>query len=131
MRNGDKLLQADPPQWRTARRALTPIFSPPAAERWRTRIQQLVDSCLDGRIEDGRIDFMRDRARPVSTQFSLELVGLPTTDGEAVCETAALVAHLPHDDPRWADLAVALQADAQRVEDAPPGAPTTSHAGLR
>ncbi|NUP31517.1 MAG: cytochrome P450 [Streptomycetaceae bacterium] len=118
MPNGRQLLQADPPRWRTVRRALAPLFTPQAAQEWRTRVQQLVDACIDQRIGDGRIDFMRDLARPVSTRFSLELAGLPTDDWETVCETWSLIAHLPQNDPRWADLAVALEAESQRIEQA-------------
>jgi cytochrome P450 len=112
---GSRMLQEDPPEWTLSRKALAAMFAPPAVERWRTRIQSLVDACIDRRIESGSIDFVTDMARPVSAVVSLELTGLPADNYAKIAETYGLASHLASDDPRWVDLLADFDVESERL----------------
>jgi cytochrome P450 len=112
---GSRMLQEDPPEWTLSRKTLASMFAPPAVELWRTRIQALVDACIDRRIETGRIDFVTDVARPVSAVFSLELTGLPAENFAKIAQTYGLASHLAADDPRWVDLIADFEVESERL----------------
>jgi cytochrome P450 len=112
------MLEEDPPAWERSREALAATFSMPAAQRWRPRLQDLVDACLDRRIESGRIDFAKDVSNIVPAILSLELAGLTTDDYEMVARNHHLTSHIPGDDPRWGELAGDLARERQQVVDA-------------
>ena len=113
-----RLLQDDPPDWTVPRRALAAMFAPPVVAAWRDRIQDLVDACIDRRIESGRIDLVTDLSRPVSAVLSLELAGLPTDDHTEVAEALSVASNMGPDDPRWAQLAASMEKEAVRIEAA-------------
>lgn len=98
------LLQEDPPEWTGPRKALTPLFTAQAAEKWRDRIQNLVDACIDRHIEKGSIDLALDLFNIVPAIFSLELVGLPNDNYADVAWNAHTTSHLAADDPRWEEV---------------------------
>jgi len=111
------MLEEDPPAWERSREALAATFSMPAAQRWRPRLQDLVDACLDRKIESGRIDFAKDVSNIVPAILSLELAGLTTDHYEMVARNHHLTSHIPGDDPRWRDLAADLALERQQVVD--------------
>ncbi|MDB5447549.1 MAG: cytochrome [Phenylobacterium sp.] len=98
------MLQEDPPEWGVARAAVAPLFSLQAAEKWRERIQRLIDACIDRRIESGRVDLATDIFNIVPAIFSLELVGLPTDNYADVAWLSHTTSHLSADDPRWEEV---------------------------
>jgi len=106
------MLQEDPPEWGVARRALAPLFSVQAAEKWRDRIQRLIDACIDRKIETGRVDLATDMFNIVPAIFSLELAGLPSDNYRDVAWLSHTTSHLAADDPRWEEaLARGTRAD--------------------
>ena len=111
------MLEEDPPAWERPRQALAATFSMPAAARWRARLQDLVDACLDRKIASGRIDFAKDVSNIVPAILSLELAGLTTDHYEMVARNHHLTSHIPGDDPRWRDLAADLALERQQVVD--------------
>ncbi|MDB5448607.1 MAG: bioI 2 [Phenylobacterium sp.] len=113
-----RMLEEDPPRWDTPREILAPSFSLPAAERWRGRIQELVDACIDRHIESGRIDFAKDLANIVPAIFSLELAGVGSDHYELVAHTTHLTSHLAGDDPAWKTVAANLEHQGQRIRQA-------------
>lgn len=98
------MIEADPPEWTLPRKALTPLFTPAAVERWRSRIQDLVDACIDTRIETGSIDFAHDLSNIVPAAFSLELAGVSTRRYDMVARLYHVASHLASDDPMWVEL---------------------------
>jgi cytochrome P450 len=95
------MLQEDPPEWGVSRRALAPLFSMQAAEKWRGRIQRLIDACIDRRIESGKVDLATDMFNIVPAIFSLELAGLENDNYEDIAWLSHTTSHLSGDDPRW------------------------------
>lgn len=112
------MLEEDPPGWMDSRQVLAPMFSIPAVERWRGRVQEMVDACIDRHIESGRIDFAQDISNIVPALLSLELTGVSTERYELVAHNHHLTSHLPADDARWAALMEDLAAERQMVVDA-------------
>lgn len=112
-----RLLEDDPPEWTGPRRTMNALFTPPAVEKWRDRIQRLVDACIDRVIETGHIDFAKDLSDIVPAVFSLELVGLPTDNFAAVSENHHFTAHLPADDPRWQDAMAGIIEEQRRIAE--------------
>jgi cytochrome P450 len=85
-------LEMDPPEQREYRRVLNPYLSPAAVARWKPMVDDLVNACLDERIESGRIDFVDDLANIVPAVLTLAVLGLPLADWHIYCEpTHALV----------------------------------------
>jgi cytochrome P450 len=111
------MLQEDPPEWGVSRRALAPLFSVQAAERWRDRIQRLIDACIDRRIESGKVDLAVDMFNIVPAIFSLELAGLPNEIYEDVAWLSHTTSHLASDDPRWEE-ALARAEQPRRLAEA-------------
>lgn len=103
-RGASRLLQEDPPDWNVARNAINPLFSALQAEKWRGRIQTVVDACIDRRIESGRIDIAQDITNILPPIFSLELAGLTAKDYAEVGEISHVSSHLPADDPGWDEI---------------------------
>jgi len=109
------MIESDPPKWTVPRKALTPLFTPAAVERWRERIQTLVDACIDRRVEAGSIDFAHDLANIVPAIFSLELAGVSPHRYEATARLYHVAAHLASDDPLWAELAADAAAERELI----------------
>jgi len=111
------MIEQDPPEWTVPRKALTPLFTPAAVERWRTRIQTLVDACIDRRIASGSIDFAHDLANIAPAIFSLELAGVSPHRYDATARLYHVAAHLASDDPLWAELAPLAAADHELIRE--------------
>lgn len=113
----NRMLEEDPPECKAPRRILTQSFAAVAVEKWRDRVQRLVDACLDRHIESGRIDFANDVANIVPAIFSLEFVGLPTDHYEDVAFAAHKMTHTSAADPEWAEIARTREAEAVRIRE--------------
>lgn len=111
------MIESDPPEWTAPRKTLTPLFTPVAVERWRARIQTLVDACIDRKIAAGTIDFAHDLANIVPAIFSLELAGVSPHRFEATARLYHVAAHLASDDPQWAELAEDATADRALIAE--------------
>ncbi|MGR6999151.1 cytochrome P450 [Yinghuangia aomiensis] len=119
MPNGRQLLQADPPQWRTVRRALAPALHPAGragVAHARTAARRRLRRPADRRRPD------RLHARPRTSGVDPVQPGTGRTPrrrlGDGLRNLVALSPTLAQNDPRWADLAVALEAESQRIERA-------------
>jgi len=102
--SASRLLQEDPPDWKVARTALSPLFTVEASERLRERVQKIVDAVIDRRIESGRIDLAKDVFNIIPAIVSLELAGLESSDFAKIADISNTTAHLLSDDPRWEDI---------------------------
>ncbi|MEL7210330.1 MAG: cytochrome P450, partial [Actinomycetota bacterium] len=69
-------LQIDPPDHKTYRRLLDPLFAPKRVAELEGRTRQLVTELIDGVIDDGRTNFHHEIAEPLPTQIFLALLGL-------------------------------------------------------
>lgn len=74
----------DPPEHSRLRRLLTPEFTMRRLDRFKPRIAQIVEDCLD-QVEAGgsEVDLVPTFAFPVPFQVICELLGLPVEDREA------------------------------------------------
>jgi len=70
-------LQIDPPDHKTYRRLLDPLFAPRQVAKLEGRTRALVTVLIDGVIGDGHTNFHHEIAEPLPTQIFLELMGLP------------------------------------------------------
>ncbi len=85
------MLLADEPRHRRLRALVNELFKPKAVEKWRGRVEQVVNSVLD-QIEGPEFDLVAEFAGPVPTIVIAEIMGIPT-------ERQA-------DFKRWSDLGV-------------------------
>lgn len=70
------MLMADEPRHRRLRRLVNELFKPKAVERWRERIEQIVQQHLDA-IESVEFDLISDYASPVPSVVIAEILGIP------------------------------------------------------
>jgi cytochrome P450 len=68
----------DPPDHTRIRRALRPVFTPPAIEALRPMVERVVDELLDGLPEEP--DFLTEFAVPLPALVIAELLGIPRED---------------------------------------------------
>lgn len=113
-----RMLEQDPPECRAPRRILMRSFAAQAVEKWRGRVQELVDACLDRRIETGSIDFAADLTNIVPAIFSLEFVGVPTDHYEYVAFSSHMMTHTSAGSPEWAEVMKAREVEAVRIREA-------------
>lgn len=111
------LIEDDPPVWEGLRKALNPIFLPGAVAKWRDRIQELVDACIDERIETGTMDFTQDLADIVPVIFTLEFVGVQTPEFRKLARIHNMSSHLTINDPEWPEVVAAINEERQFVAD--------------
>ena len=69
---------SDPPDHALVRMLTKRFFTKRAMEKIRPRVQELVDDLIDGVIEDGETDLVRDIATPLPATVIAEVLGLPT-----------------------------------------------------
>jgi cytochrome P450 len=69
-------LQIDPPDHKTYRRLLDPLFAPRRVAELEGRTRALVTELIDGVIDDGHTNFHHEIAEPLPTQIFLQLLGL-------------------------------------------------------
>jgi hypothetical protein len=88
------MLMQDPPNHTRLRRLVSRAFTPPAIERMRRHIEDLVSGMLDrvqGRTE---IDVIADLARPLPSTIICEMLGVPLQDRAAFTDWTAHITHL-------------------------------------
>ena len=70
----------DPPEHTRLRRLLNRGFTSRAIERVRPRIVDIVDELLDGIIDRGEMDVIRDFAYPLPASVVMEMLGVPRSE---------------------------------------------------
>ncbi|ODU07387.1 MAG: hypothetical protein ABS81_01115 [Pseudonocardia sp. SCN 72-86] len=70
-------LEMDDPDHGYVRRALNPMLTPAAVERWQPVIDDLTDAFIDRVIEAGECDLIDDIASPIPAVLTLMLLGAP------------------------------------------------------
>ena len=73
-------LQIDPPDHRTYRKLLDPLFAPARMRLLEESTTRLVNDLIDGFIDEEEIDFARQFSTPFPSQVFLTLFGLPMAD---------------------------------------------------
>ncbi len=79
-RAGEFMLQQDPPDHTRLRKLVSKAFTPRATERWRARVQEIVDACLEPALARGRMDAIAELALPVPSTLICEMLGVPLED---------------------------------------------------
>jgi len=88
------MLMQDPPDHTRLRRLVSRAFTPPAIERLRPHVEQLVSEMLDVVQERGTMDVIADLARPLPSTIICEMLGVPLADRAAFTDWTAHVTHL-------------------------------------
>src|SRR5262245_37076719 len=88
------MLQQDPPNHTRLRRLVSRGFTPPAIDRLRTHVQQLVDGYLDRAADSGSLDVISDLARPIPSTVICQMLGVPLADRELFTDWTAQITHL-------------------------------------
>jgi cytochrome P450 len=88
------MLMQDPPNHTRLRRLVSRAFTPPAIERLRPHVSELVDSMLDAAQERGQMDVIADLARPLPSTIICEMLGVPLQDRPMFTDWTAHVTHL-------------------------------------
>jgi cytochrome P450 len=70
----------DPPESLVYRRLLEPLVTPTALTRLEPWIREVARDMIDGFIEKGEADLVRDLAAPLTALVTLRLTGLPEAD---------------------------------------------------
>lgn len=70
------MLLADEPRHLRLRRLVSDLFKPRAVEKWRARIEQVVQIYLD-RIKEPEFDLIAEYAEPIPTIVIAEIMGVP------------------------------------------------------
>ena len=73
-------LQTDPPDHRTYRKILDPLFAPQRMRLLEEPASRLVNDLIDGFIDDDEIDFAAQFSMPFPSQVFLTLFGLPLAE---------------------------------------------------
>jgi cytochrome P450 len=102
--NPSGILEMDPPDFRTIRRALAPFFSPAAVESMRDEILDLTTRCIDEFIERGEADLIGEVASPVPAMLTVRLLGLPMSEWPALADVFHRGAYLPPDAENLAEI---------------------------
>lgn len=79
-------LNSDPPDLKRYRRLLNPWFTLGAAETLEPRIREFATALIDGFIESGQCDLVRDLANPLPAMTTMALMGLPVDDWPVYAE---------------------------------------------
>jgi cytochrome P450 len=74
-------VETDPPYHTIWRKVLNPFFTPGTAAKFEPAIEEIVHEAIDGFVETGRTDFVRDVAIYLpSVMFFKTLIGVPMED---------------------------------------------------
>ena len=73
------MINRDPPDHTRLRRLVSKAFTPRMVQRFRERVQQLVDSSLDRAAADGEMELIGDFAFPLPFAVITEMLGMPDT----------------------------------------------------
>lgn len=80
--NSTVLLFIDPPDHTRLRGLVNKAFTPRAVERWRPRIEQIVEDTLDAAEAKGEFDVIADVGFPIPITVICEMLGVPADDRE-------------------------------------------------
>ncbi|MCU1456415.1 MAG: hypothetical protein JWL73_507 [Actinomycetia bacterium] len=80
------IAEIDGPEHHDLRRALNPVFTPPAVERLRPTMERVATWFLDQHIERGSLDLVSDFTSPVPAVLTLQMMGLPCENWEHYAE---------------------------------------------
>jgi cytochrome P450 len=103
-------LDMDPPEQTKWRHLLSRYFGPPAVDRWRPRIQELIDEALDAVIETGRINLVHDYATRVPALVTMEFVGMPPEDAYPLSDIVHLMTYTPPSSPDFERVHAGMEA---------------------
>jgi cytochrome P450 len=81
------------------RRLLAPHFSPGRIQSWDSRIRSRATLLIEGLIDRGECDFVRDFALRYPTAIFLEIMGLPAEDLDMLLEWETAILHPAGEDP--------------------------------
>ncbi|MGV0794506.1 cytochrome P450 [Mycolicibacterium sp. XJ1819] len=98
------ILEMDPPDFRTIRRALAPYFAPSAVEAMRGEILELTTQCIDEFIEKGEAEIIEQLASPVPAMLTVRLLGLPLSQWQPLADVYHKGAYLPSTDENMAEI---------------------------
>jgi len=73
-------LELDPPLHGPYRKAIDPLFSPHAVTELAPWLLALTDQLIDAIIEKGEGDFSRDLSTPLTSIYTMKVLGLPLED---------------------------------------------------
>jgi cytochrome P450 len=103
--NHQMMLMMDPPRHTRYRRLLNHRFTPRAAGRLRTRIEELTRLIVDQVVERGECDLVTDIAGELPSYVVAELLGLPLDDGRRLYELTEIIHTAPGALPEGAQAA--------------------------
>jgi cytochrome P450 len=83
-------LEMDPPEHSVLRSVLRPRFSVRAMAALKTKIQELVDECIDKHLTTGRMDLYHDLIKVVCATTVLDLVGVSNDDAATIADAMQL-----------------------------------------
>jgi cytochrome P450 len=93
-RPGAFMLLQDPPDHTRLRKLVSKAFTPRAVESMRPKIQHITDSLIDGVIDRGELDVIRDLALPVPATVICEMLGVPVKDRDTFTVWTSRATHL-------------------------------------
>jgi len=73
------MINRDPPDHTRLRRLVSKAFTPRMVQRFRDRVQELVDRSLDAAADRGGMELIDDYAFPLPFQVITDMLGLPDT----------------------------------------------------
>lgn len=76
----DGLLTMDPPRHKVYRSLINKVFSAKRVEKMHAYIEQIVDELIDGMLERGECEFVRDFATPLPVYVIADQLGVPRED---------------------------------------------------
>jgi len=98
----DTMITTDPPKHKFYRAPLNKVFSAKRINGMEAYVQQIIDELIDGFIDDGRVDFVKQYTVPLPMFVIADQLGVPRSDLEKFA--------------RWSD-AIATQVSGFATED--------------
>lgn len=90
---GEFMLQRDPPDHTRLRKLVSKAFTPRAIERWRPRVEAIVDELLSPLDAEGELDVIARLALPVPATLICEMLGVPVGDRDRFTRWTADATH--------------------------------------
>lgn len=91
-------LELDPPEHRSIRKLIAPLFGPRAVSTRTASIGDTVDAMIEPLVERKRIDLVADFAQPFPTTVFVNMFGLPVSEVQTFVEWNNILLH-SHGDP--------------------------------
>ena len=95
----NNMAQRDDDEHMAMRKVVNAFFAPKALERWRPRIQAMLDDLLDRVQEQSETEVLRDVAMPLDIQIISEMMGFPEEDQAELCQLADQLCALNRGEP--------------------------------